>query len=989
MNEQPDAQQTAKQWAADMLRGNPSRSEEDIRASIEKAIQAVRLFGNTGEVDAEQLLVELLHIFSITAEKGSVLDDFRDHKVWLPEKRARMKSWPFWERYVTFLERDCGIPPEVVKRIHADTDLMLERIEDPERPGKWDRRGMVVGSVQSGKTANYIGLINKALDAGYKLIIVLAGRHNNLRSQTQLRLDEGTLGLDTKRERALNRSTYKIGVARYGTPEMVINYGTTSTEDGDFKSKKAQAFGVRPGRDPVILVIKKERSALQNVLDWLRHLVAETQYGSDQMFIRNVPLLLIDDEADNASINTKDKRGRDTTLKTVSAINGSIRKILSSFEKAAYVGYTATPFANIFVNPDAFTDEHGRDIFPESFIINIKAPSNYVGPARVFGLDGDTDAGIEARDGLPMIRLLRSAQQNGEEHDDFAGPECFPPKHNRDHVPTRLPRSLAAAIRCFILACAARRARGQVNKHNSMLIHVTRFVDVQAITANLVRDELIGLQRRLQDGDGKRTPTLRDELWELWESDFVPTSTLLGIEAGKAVTWQDVDAELFPAAAKIEVMTVNGFAQQVLDYKDHEENGRSVIAVGGDKLSRGLTLEGLSVSYFLRTSKMYDTLMQMGRWFGYRPGYLDLCRLFTTPELVRWYRHIALADAELRREFDYMVQAGLTPERYGLRVRTHPDGMIVTALNKMCHTQRLELSWAGVLVQTTQLPKAAETIAANLAATKKFLGGMTSPPTGENLEPRIWKDVGAERVAAFVRGLQFPGESARASGAQLAAFIQKQSTQGELTQWTVVLVSNTQATEDTRRDLAGQRVGLPKRTPESQTTYSWALRKANILSPTDESLDLEDIEFTSALLAELSAKPALARDSDFLAGHVGKNLRDLAVLLTRERVKHNPERWRNKEDTEVPNGRVVRELRPKSRGLLLIYPLRPPPEVGENKKAGRAREDTGLDPNGPPIIGLALSFPTSETAARVEYRVNKVWEAIAEDDAYEDDDADD
>jgi hypothetical protein len=257
------------------------------------------------------------------------------------------------------------------------------------------------------------------------------------------------------------------------------------------------------------------------------------------------------------------------------------------------------------------------------------------------------------------------------------------------------------------------------------------------------------LQRRLREGDGKRSATIRDELRELWESDYIPTSKKLGEEAGQPLAWHQVDAELHSAAAKIEVMTVNGMAKEALDYKDHEENGRSVIAIGGDKLSRGLTLEGLSVSYFLRTSKMYDTLMQMGRWFGYRPGYLDLCRLFTTGELVRWYRHIALAETELRREFDYMVKSGLTPEKYGLRVRTHPDGMIVTALNKMCHSEKLELSWAGVLVQTAHLPKQAELIQDNLKTTADFLSNLTLPE-GDSIDHRILRAVPAASVARYV-----------------------------------------------------------------------------------------------------------------------------------------------------------------------------------------------------------------------------------------------
>jgi hypothetical protein len=484
---------------------------------------------------------------------------------------------------------------------------------------------MVVGSVQSGKTANYIGLINKAVDAGYKLIIVLAGIHENLRSQTQLRVDEGVLGFDTQKSRRLNQDNRWIGVGKLPGERLHIHSLTSSAEEGDFNKSIAENIGVMIGSDPVVLVVKKntkkgnetrpDSGPLGNLLSWILHVAGTDDPTSGRRMVKNVPLLLIDDEADNASINTRGRREANQDDVDVSAINGKIREILKSFEKSAYVGYTATPFANIFVNPDAETPKHGEDLFPRSFIINVNAPSNYVGPAKVFGLRGDADAGIEARDGLPIVRHVPLGI--GElPVNDYAAPDAFPPKHKKDHVPTRLPGSLQTAIRAFVVAAAARRARGQGLKHCSMLVHVTRFVDVQNRTVELVKAELRGLQRRLEHGDGQRRPTLMEEFEALWQSDFVPVTKALGPDAGPPVTWEQVAAELHAAAAKIVVMPINGYAAEALDYKEHEVQGRSVIAIGGDKLSRGLTLEGLTVSYFLRTTRMYDTLMQMGRWFG-------------------------------------------------------------------------------------------------------------------------------------------------------------------------------------------------------------------------------------------------------------------------------------------------------------------------------------------------------------------------------------
>ncbi|OYV05716.1 MAG: endonuclease [Verrucomicrobiales bacterium VVV1] len=969
--------ENARNMAVDILRKESTRSTDLIRATAEKVVQAMSILAPSENIDLEALIVELLHLFSVTVQDATVLEDHDPtlHTPWLPDRKGSIK-WRFWNRYMTYLEREFGMPPTVVNSLHALTDMILERIEEPARNGPWDRRGMVVGSVQSGKTANYVGLINKAVDAGYKLVIVLAGIHSNLRAQTQLRVDEGVLGFDTQKTRKLDQKSQWVGVGKLPGEKLVIHSLTSSDENGDFNKTIANTVGVMIGSDPVVLVIKKNSSVLKNLVNWVLHVGGSEDAVSGKKIIRNVPLLLIDDEADNASINTKDRAG--SASNEVTAINGRIRQLLDAFEKSAYVGYTATPFANIFINPDAETPDHGEDLFPRSFIINVKPPSNYVGPSKVFGLDGDVDAGIPAMDELDIVREI----------DDYAVPSAFPPGHRSDHHPTELPASLRKAIRCFILTCAARRARGQEKKHNSMLIHVTRFVNVQGHVVELVRNELMGLQRRIEFGDGNRVPTLRKELQDLWESEFVPVSQDLGDEAGAFVCWQQVDSELHAAAAKIQTVTINGFAKEALDYKDHENDGRSVIAVGGDKLSRGLTLEGLSVSYFLRTTRMYDALMQMGRWFGYRPGYLDLCRLFTTGMLKNWYRYIALADEELRREFDYMVVAGLTPEKYGLRVRTHPTGMIVTALNKMSHGETRQLSWAGTLVQTTDLPKELSLIRANLTSTEKLLTVLGAPDAGNDLHPKIWRSVKAELVASFIAALKYPALSAGASGEQLATFIRKQHTKipVELTEWTVVLLSNAKPSDDRKREIEGHSVGLLERNPESQTATTYRLNKSNILSPADESRDFENLVFDRKWYDQVAWKPDLFEDRDWLEEMVDQQAYHVALELTK-RWKENGKLRAPKSDAyERPNGRVLRILRPRERGLLLIYPLLPPNKIKADRQ-GREEEPTGLAADGEPIIGVALSFPPSETALGCEYRVNRVWKTeMEDDDRYDDDD---
>ena len=235
----------------------------------------------------------------------------------------------------------------------------------------------------------------------------------------------------------------------------------------------------------------------------------------------------------------------------------------------------------------------------------------------------------------------------------------MPDKHKKDWIPPgQLPASLRDAISSFVLACAARRARGKVSNHNSMLVHVTRFQDVQGRVAEQVADQLRLLRDRIRYGDRNARIPVEDELRALWERDFVPTSAWFPADQISTVTWPEVWDQARAAAEKIQVRIINGTSRDALEYYEHRRTGLSVIAVGGNKLSRGLTLEGLSVSYYLRASKTYDTLLQMGRWFGYRPGYEDLCRLYTTPALRDAYAEITAANEELRREFEEMAALG-------------------------------------------------------------------------------------------------------------------------------------------------------------------------------------------------------------------------------------------------------------------------------------------------------------------------------------------
>jgi len=971
------AQEQARKLARVLLERETKPDRELIRQRVVMAVETTRqAHPDAREVDIEELVHEFEHIFDIFVETGRALDDPTGHVPWLPDRRASI-GWKFWQRYEWFLEHDEGLPGPVVRNLDVVTDQVLERLEDPGREGAWDRRGLVVGSIQSGKTGSYLGLSCKAIDAGYRLVIILAGIHNSLRSQTQIRTDEGVLGFDTSANRWFDAANRKVGVGLLRFDPLRVSSLTARHDGGDFNRQILRNVAIALGGDPYVLVVKKNSRILKNLLDWVLH-VNGTDDGRGGRIVRGVPLLLIDDEADHASINTRAiPPGEDPADYRPSAINQRVRSILAAFEKRAYVGYTATPFANIYVDPDAADQRLGDDVFPRSFILNLQPPSNYIGPGQIFGIDADPDAGIEGQEPLPLVRVI-------DDHEAY-----FPAKYGLDHDPGSLPPSLMTAIRGFILICAARRARGQVNVHNSMLIHVARFVNVQRKVRDLVDAELHYLRRRIAHEHPASPRQIRADLKELWGLDFEPTTRAMNRPDCKPLEWSDVEPHLHEAASRIQIKEINGQTQDILDYVENR-NGCSVIAIGGDKLSRGLTLEGLSVSYFLRMSKMYDTLMQMGRWFGYRDGYLDLCRLYTTEELVTWYRHIALADMELRREFDYMWRGGHTPREYGLRVRTHPEGLIVTALNKSRLGLRMQLSYAGELVQTTFLYKKKEQIEGNLKATEDLiaiLGASRRPRASAGADHRMWEKVPASTVTTFLRRFAVHPRSFEADSSRLSDYIERQLRHGELTGWTVVLLSIRHgATARFPRIGAEEDIGLYLRDPrrkenrEEEEPALYAIRKSNIINPPDQALDFDDQVLDEELASRILAKrafggPGRLPDRELILGSVGRRVRDVAVELTKTRWMRGE--IRGDQEPVTPNGRVIRELRAENMGLMLLYPL----TWHDEKGARYANIEVEK-----PIIGFALSFPVSDRGQPIEYLVNEVYQRLHLGDAEDVDD---
>ncbi|RYZ89152.1 MAG: endonuclease [Proteobacteria bacterium] len=889
---------------------------------VDRAINIVLTIPHYSEVDRNVLAREIQSLYNIRLDDFSIIESSERRRHWVADKKTTI-SWNFWRRYRDYLEIEKNFSTNVVEQLDRLTDRTLDGLFDPTVPGGISKYGLVVGQVQSGKTSNYTGLICKAVDAGYKLIVVLAGTHNNLRSQTQLRLDEGFLGFDTQHERAFRENNLWIGVGRID--QGSVAHSLTSSIS-DFNAGAANSIGINFNtNEPIIAVVKKNASVLKHLLGWLSTQGVEVD---GRRIIRSKSLLLIDDEADHASINTNKDEDNATR------INDLIRDILRLFDKSGYVGYTATPFANIFIPIEE------DQLFPRDFIINLPAPSNYIGPDRVFGLRLLADDELH-ENVLPIVRRI----------DDYLA--FIPERHKKSDLPDwirkedvpqnivddfrrRVPLSLVEAIKSFIITCSIRRLRGQKMAHNSMLIHITRFKNWQKLLWRVV-DEVFGFYRR---GIEMNIPAVLKELQETFENDgdgfrsfqttsqIILESTLSDLDPHVQVhQWSDILPHLVDSALRIEVKEINGGSADALNYYDHP-NGLSVIAIGGDKLSRGLTLEGLSVSYYLRASKMYDTLMQMGRWFGYRPGYVDLCRLYTSRELNEWFCHVALASEELRNEFDYMADiAGSTPEQYALRVRTHPGVLQISASNKIRRAVTVDISWAGRLIESYEFQKESTVSRRNKDAAVDFikhLGGEFVPKKGNYL----WYDVPARDVMAFLQNIRLSENLKAADPANLLRFINVQLANNELTSWRIAVMSK--ANTDRRLIIENESEQLDvgyyirRQDDEKSSNQVYYLRKSHILSPDDEFLDLTMDEYESAM-------------------------ERTKVLWALKKKEGAP---------SYPNGDVVRkEIRSPQKPLLIIYFLDP---VGAKMAA-----DTD------PIVGYAISFPGSRFNASVSYAVHE------------------
>lgn len=791
-----------------------AKQHEITPAAIRDWIARFRLLFVVSDSDAEALAKRLEARHDVTMHIGSVLTE-RDFKPWLEAASAEIDFY-YWRRYRRLLSEEMHFSKNVITTIHSETDRVLGLLQNPEKPGPWARRGMVVGHVQSGKTANYIGLISKAADAGYRVIIIIAGVYNNLRNQTQVRVDEGFVGRDSARLLSKKADRF-VGVGRFDATRRPITF-TNSVKD--FNKEMATGLGLplHSLSEPAVFVIKKNYNTLKNLTEWM------AEHNATHA-ARDLPMLLVDDEADNASINVKYDAGE------VSRINEQIRRLLQHFLRSSYVGYTATPFANIFIDPDSKEQMLGEDLFPRHFIVSLDPPSNYFGAERVFGSDA-TD-------------VVRHIDDNED---------VLPLKHAKDYPLVALPGSLITAIRAFCVAKAIRRCRGHLTEHCSMLVNASRFTGVQGTIRALIQQQLEDIQASV------RLNAAMTEARALRDGEMSALHAVWGKEYRDAgVPWSAVQAQLVDAVTPIKVVEVNSRSHGTLNYKDYEETGLSVIAVGGYSLSRGLTLEGLMVSYFLRNSVMYDTLMQMGRWFGYRPDYEDLCRVWMPEEAEGWYAHVAESIEMLREDLRLMAASNATPEEFGLKVRAHPDMLQVTARNKMGAGEQVvvSISLAKEFAETTALRRDAEGVEKSRKAVREFAARLTELGIDTRVAARVTggyllRDVPAEPIVSFLAAFANSPVSILTEPGPVTRYIQRRK-DAELAKWDVLLASTSDASgmaDETfgvtircQKRTAGNRSDLRTfRVTNKQRVASRGIERTGL---TDEQIELAEQDYRS------------------------------------------------------------------------------------------------------------------------------------------------
>lgn len=802
-------------------------------------------------------------------------------------------SGAYWFALKSFLETVKGVDSDRILALDASSDAVLLSLGDPTEQPKPNEvqkfAGLVVGYVQSGKTANYTAVAAKAFDAGFKLVIVLSGIHNSLRRQTQIRMNE---------ELGLISSTSERPTASNLLPPGTKGIVTLTNEDllsGDFLHSHISSSSVLT--EPTICVTKKNVAVLKRLRNWLGDNVG-------------VPVLVIDDEADQASIDSKAKSTEDFDPdRDPTEINKQIRLLLDSCRKyKAYIGYTATPYANVFINKDAFHNRLKNDLYPKDFIISLPKPPGYMGPEEFFG---PNLTGVEGETTSISDRVIEIVSE-----EERAQAIALKRDSNGNFV---LPPSLIKAVKEFILGTAAkRRHEGRITP-SSFLAHTSHLQDDQNVLGSAL-EKLVMLLHQEWRYD-------RAKVQSEWEADW------LSLQAGMLGSdYQCKFEELVPFLdsllaqyGNISIRILNFKSPDELDYEIEPE--LCAIVVGGNKLSRGLTLEGLLVSYFLRNSTQpkADTLTQMGRFFGYRGHLVDVTKVYTTDQLRSEFRDISYMESSLRKDIERYARSGKTPEDFAPMVQKRA-GLLPTA--KMGAAKEFGITYSGDLIQTTSFDTGADFHDANFETTAQFLKGVIeNHETERDGNPVIseskylWRNVESAKITSFIDKYKSVPGARRFNSANISRYIDEcvhhPAGEPELIRWNVALIGR------------GENKSL------GSETFGLDLNVGRIM----RSLDKGSKSSIGTLITPIS--------SDLSKGD---ELIDFDATMKKEALEYIK--------AGLPTGDAARSARDPKRGLLIVYPISPNNEQGgavavEGQSLGEALQYEKT------IIGLAFVFPNS------------------------------
>lgn len=899
--------------------GDANPKEEDIK----KAIDEVSMLLPMTDAEKDYLEKLLQSNYKVRMDLGEKVVNPATYHPWVASRKAKIDFY-YWNRYYKYLEIEQGWTTDVINSLGEVSDEILDLCGNPIEEGSWKRKGLVLGDIQSGKTSNYLALCNKAADAGYKIIILLTGTIEGLRKQTQERVDAGFVGLNSRNVLQKNPEKKYIGVGSIDSNRSAMPFTDVIS---DFNSAKLQSlnFTIKGMPEPVILVLKKNKSVLENLATWL-----STRNTSQIGAKIDLPLLLIDDEADNASVNTNKPD------KSPTAINNAIVDVLKLFERSSYVAVTATPFANIFIDPDLDTGDDEFNLFPSDFIYALSAPTNYIGANKIFSEDGEHKDALE-----PIDDVLINVSSNTY---------VFRSKAKSGHVVPYLPESLKKAIRYFLLVNTVMDLKGRTNSHRSMLINVSQFVNVQNQVYDMTLSYLKKLQLKIQSYSklGMEKALQSEEIKELF-------NTWKEFELQEKTGYSDekVLEMLFESTMPIQVRLVNQKAKEKgverLDYDPYKETGLRVIAVGGNSLSRGLTLEGLSVSYFDRNSQMYDTLMQMGRWFGYRKGYDNLFKIWMEPAAMSWYQYISSATDELRNEIVEMRRIGLTPKEFGLKVQQNMVSLFVTARSKMRATTTVEqwISLAAEVVETPRLIANKEKcLKLNLRITNKLLETIESEgnhvleeynfSNNRVVYTGVDKEIVAKYIASFISHPRHIPFNSRDLSEHIGNSV-------DYPKWTVAIIGG------------------------SGDLLEDCYFSGKILE--------RDIHYSSRIM-QMDENCLLIYGQRARVGVPGATQNGLTKFQIEKVIEEFKSKEENKGKKTIPDKPF---LKMKREPVLLIYLIKIDQDLTKTKRVNNSDEESVKLVGNLPVVGLGLGFPGAYTGAasqstKVKYVLNRVSE---------------